>query len=123
MNEKEKILNEQADEAFAAPEPQAEPAAEERLRALEEREAALDLRERQARMRTELNRRELPESLAACLDLSSDSRADETLETLTAAFSDAVNRRVQERLGAEPPRAAAGIPDALAAVRRAMGLK
>ena len=120
MDENQQIMNNPAN---VADEQEAAPDISQKLRALEEREAALDLRERQARMRTELNRRELPESLAACLDLSSDSRADETLETLTAAFSDAVNRRVQERLGAEPPRAAAGIPDALAAVRRAMGLK
>ena len=96
---------------------------QERLRAIEEREAALDLREREARMRTELNGRELPETLIGCLDLSSDERADASLETLAAAFSDAVTQRVRDRLGAEPPRSTAAIPDALAAVRRAMGLK
>ena len=95
---------------------------QERLRALEEREAALSLRERTARMRAELNGRELPETLIGCLDLSSDERADASLETLAAAFSDAVTQRVRDRLGAEPPRAAAAIPDALAAVRRAMGI-
>ena len=108
---------------------QAEPAqdtmaadVQERLRALEEREAALNLRERQARIRAELNGRELPETLIGCLDLSSDERADASLETLANAFNNAVTRRVRDRLGAEPPRAAAAIPDALAAVRRAMGL-
>ncbi len=122
MNESEEMKNETA----AAETRQAEDAGQEmireRIRTLEEREAALDLRERQARMRAELNGRELPEELLDCLDLSSDRRADETLETLTAAFHDAVTHRVKARLGAEPPRAAAAAQDALAAVRKAMGL-
>ena len=96
---------------------------EMRVRELDAREAALDLRERQGRMRAELLGRELPETLLDCLDLSSDERAEATLETLSGAFHDAVNRKVKSRLGAEPPRAAAAAQDALAAVRRAMGLK
>ena len=96
--------------------------AEQRIRALEEREAALDLRERTARCRAELQGRDLPDSLIACLDLSSDERADAGLEALAAAFNDAVTRRVKAKLGAEPPRAGTGAIDALAAVRKAMGL-
>ena len=96
---------------------------EQRVRSLEEREAALDRREREIRLRTALRGRELPEALVGCLDLSSDERADEGLEALAKAFHDAVTQRVRDRLGADPPRAAAAAPDGLAAVRRAMGLK
>ena len=121
MNEHDQAINELNAAAAAVPEPGAADV-QERLRALEEREAALSLRERQARMRTELSGRELPETLAGCLDLSSDERAAESLEILAGAFNDAVTRCVRGRLGAEPPRAATVIPDALAAVRRAMEL-
>ena len=124
MNENDQAMNEQGAAETAAPvenEAQA-PEIEKRLRALEEREAALDLRERQARYRAELTGRELPETLLDCLDLTSDERADASLKTLTTAFNDALNERVRARLGAEPPRAGAGAIDALAAVRRAMGL-
>ena len=41
--------------------------AEQRIRALEEREAALDLRERTARCRAELQGRDLPDSLTSCV--------------------------------------------------------
>ena len=111
MNENNQTQNEQE-----------EMTAEARVRALEEREAALDLRERTARCRAELQGRDLPDSLVACLDLSSDQRADAGLEALAAAFNDAVTRRVKAKLGAEPPRAGTGAIDALAAVRKAMGL-
>ena len=124
MNENDQAMNEQGAAETAAPvenEAQA-PEIEKRLRALEEREAALDLRERQARCRAELLGRELPEALVACLDLSSDERAEASLEALASAFNDALNERVRARLGAEPPRAAAAPQDAMAAVRKAMGL-
>ena len=111
MNENNQTQNEQE-----------EMTAEARVRVLEEREAALDLRERTARCRAELQGRDLPDSLVACLDLSSDERADAGLEALAAAFNDAVTRRVKAKLGAEPPRAGTGAIDALAAVRKAMGL-
>ena len=111
MNENNQTQNEQE-----------EMTAEARVRVLEEREAALDLRERTARCRAELQGRDLPDSLVACLDLSSDERADAGLEALAAAFNDAVTRRVKAKLGAEPPRAGIGAIDALAAVRKAMGL-
>ena len=62
--------------------------AEQRIRALEEREAALDLRERTARCRAELQGRDLPDSLIACLDLSSDERADAGLEALAATINE-----------------------------------
>ena len=121
MNENETTVSKQEK---GSPEQSAAAAdVQERLRSLDKREAALNLRERQARMRAKLRGRELPEELAECLDLSSDEQADRTLETLSAAFQDAVTRKVKARLGAEPPRAASAAQDALAAVRRAMGLK
>ena len=125
MNENDQAMNEQGAAETAAPvenEAQA-PEIEKRLRALEEREAALDLRERPARCRAALIGRELPEGLVNCLDLSSDERADASLEALAAAFNDALNERVRARLGAEPPRAASAPQDGMAAVRKAMGLE
>lgn len=97
---------------------------EARLQALEARERALDLREREARCRAGLRKRDLPEALIDCLDLSSDERADRTLETLADVFTAALTRRVRDRLGAEPPQApdAPAPTDPLAAVRAAMGL-
>ena len=96
---------------------------DERLRALEAREQALLTRERQARCREALRGRELPEALAECLDLSDEQRTEQTLELLASAINDAVARRVKARLGAEPPRAGAGAPDPMTAVRKAMGLE
>ena len=119
MNEIQQNMDDQA----AAQEQEMAPELSQKLQALEEREAALCLRERQMRMRTQLKDCELPEELMECLDLSSDERAEKTLETLAGAFHDAVTRRVKQKLGADPPRAAAAAQDGMAAVRRAMGLK
>ena len=81
MNENETTVSKQEK---GSPEQSAAAAdVQEQLRSLDEREAALDLRERQARMRAELRGRELPEELAECLDLSSDEQVDQTLETLS----------------------------------------
>ena len=113
-----------ANEAGAAPEAGVNEAdLQARIEALEQREQALNRQEREARCRAGLRERSLPEALLTCLDLSSDERAEETLGVLAVAFSDAVEACVRNRLGAEPPRASAAVPeDPLAAVRRAMGL-
>lgn len=96
---------------------------EERRRTLEMREDALYRREREARCREALRERQLPDALIACLDLSSDERAEETLDTMGGAFSEALQQQLRERLGGEPPRvSAAALIDPLAAVRAAMGL-
>ena len=95
---------------------------EERMKALAEREAALERRERTARCRDALRERRLPEELAGYLDLADEKQEAACLEALEKAFNDAVAQRVHDRLGHEPPRASAGAPDGMAAVRRAMGL-
>ena len=118
MNEQIENITEQAAEAAMT-----ENGLEERLRAIEERERALALREREIRFLAALRERDLPESLIRCLDLSSDERAAETLETLAAAFAEALALQLRERLGAEPPLAPAAAPaDGMDDVRAAMGL-
>ncbi len=93
-----------------------------KLRELEEREQALCLREREERCRAALKERALPQMLVRCLDLTSDERAEKTLDALEEVFQAAVTATVRERLGAEPPRAKGAEIDPMAAVRRAMGL-
>ena len=111
------------DETNEAAIPAEADAAAQREEALAAREEALSRRERAEKGRAGLRERGLPERLAECLDLSSDERAEETLNTLASAFTEALNSRVVERLGAEPPRRAGAIAgDPMAAIRKAMGL-
>ena len=99
-------------------------ALQEQIRALEDRENALNRREREGRCREALREKQLPDALLSCLDLSTDERAEETLETMAGVFSTALREQLQARLGGEPPRVSSAVPaDPLAAVRAAMGLE
>ena len=100
---------------------------EEREQALLAREQALLQRERQEALLQGLKARDLPQAFSAFLTETPDGGLDASLDGLRAAWEEAVQSGVRDRLHMTPPDASGALPpaqdEALRRVREAMGLK
>ena len=99
---------------------------EEREQALLAREQALAQRERQEALQRGLSARGLPPALTPFLGGPAEE-TDQALDALSAAWEEAVQTGVRDRLRMTPPAASGALPnapdEAVRRVRAAMGLK
>ena len=100
---------------------------EEREAALNAREQALLKRERQEALMQGLSARGLPPALTPFLGGGPEEETDQALDALSAAWEEAVQTGVRDRLRMTPPAASGALPpapdEAVRRVRAAMGLK
>lgn len=100
---------------------------EKREQALLAREQALAQRERQEALQRGLSARGLPPALTPFLGGSPAEETDQALDALSAAWEEAVQTGVRDRLRMTPPAASGALPpapdEAVRRVRIAMGLK
>lgn len=100
---------------------------EEREAALQAREQALAQRERQEALTHGLSARGLPQAFSPFLTGMPDGGLDASLDSLRAAWEEAVSCGVRDRLRALPPASSGALPpapdEAVRRIRAAMGLK
>lgn len=81
---------------------------EKREKALADREAAVAKREMTAEAISQLTEKGLPAELAKCLDYTNAESCKASMEAVTAAFREAVEKSVNDKLRGTPPKAGSG---------------
>ena len=98
LAERDKIAKMDAEEKAKYEREQAE-------KSLADREAAITRRELEAVAKVSLSEKGLPLELAVALDYSSEENCNKSIESINKAFTKALEKALNDKLRAEPPKA------------------